>query len=540
MTTGTRVLGGTKGGKDIVPFRLFDLRNLELNKVTGEAKLMYMPGVDLNNCEDVLLDTPTNPRYQLSVLKEYLITKNNRVCVLYGLRRTGKTTLIRQAIKWLIEERGIQPSEIFYVTVKDPRQALLDDIVDSFREGTYKYAFLDEVSFCSDFISTCAQLYDAFTSKTGQKIVIAGTNLVSIFVAKLHRLYDRTYRIPVHHLTFYEHCRFNGIINPGLEEFNDYLKHGGLFERDLDAFEYVRSAIITHLESTILNSDVQSLYAWFSNSGFKDYSGLVHNILLYSVGINVNSQTVRAAYSFKRESSLINLDDEVRSAMQKRLDLLKYTSVFMKETELHAFVKFLEDCGLLLTLKNIAQDAMPGDIAKTYITFPFIRFAYTVELAKMGGVPEPELRNEYLGSLMEVCAISEYHLAFPQDLIYFWRERIKGVPTECDLIITNCIDPGRGPHRAAFEIKASKKSNKGQRGFEKFAILHPEYEILPENCKVIGGEDVVDWVYELGRLAYISAGLEDPTLKRIVIPEKKVGAQRTSAFGDLNGWNMGN
>ena len=55
-------------------------------------------------------------RYQLELVMDYLHDKRNKnVCALYGLRRTGKTTIIEQAISKLLSE-GVRAENILYIT----------------------------------------------------------------------------------------------------------------------------------------------------------------------------------------------------------------------------------------------------------------------------------------------------------------------------------------------------------------------------------------------------------------------------------------
>ena len=66
-------------------------------------------------------------RYQVSKVTDYLNSRSDRVCVLYGLRRTGKTTIIEHSIAELLDS-GISESEILVITCELNDTATMGDI----------------------------------------------------------------------------------------------------------------------------------------------------------------------------------------------------------------------------------------------------------------------------------------------------------------------------------------------------------------------------------------------------------------------------
>ncbi|MCD7712859.1 MAG: AAA family ATPase, partial [Firmicutes bacterium] len=78
----------------------------------------------------------------------------DRVCLIYGLRRTGKTTMLRQAILEMTTE---QFSETVYIKTRstDTMAALNRDLNKLFELG-YQYIFIDEVTLMADFIDSAA------------------------------------------------------------------------------------------------------------------------------------------------------------------------------------------------------------------------------------------------------------------------------------------------------------------------------------------------------------------------------------------------
>ena len=78
------------------------------------------------------------------LLDAYLHGKDERVCILYGLRRTGKTTMIRQAIMDMDDGEARRTA---YIRVLDNRtMADLSDDIRALRDEGMDILFIDEVT----------------------------------------------------------------------------------------------------------------------------------------------------------------------------------------------------------------------------------------------------------------------------------------------------------------------------------------------------------------------------------------------------------
>ena len=126
-----------------------------------------------------------------------------KVFVLFGLRRTGKTTLIRQIILDMNESDFLKTAFIQINTgncLKD-----INSDLNKLQELGYKFVFIDEVTLMSDFIDGAALFSDVFAS-TGMKVVLSGTDSLSFMFAKSDQLYDRSVML---HTTFISYGAFN-------------------------------------------------------------------------------------------------------------------------------------------------------------------------------------------------------------------------------------------------------------------------------------------------------------------------------------------
>ena len=112
----------------------------------------------------------------------------DKVFILYGLRRTGKTTLIRQAIADM-DDAMFRKTDFIQVAAQNHLAQLNQDLRQLEQHG-YRYVFLDEVTLMEDFIQGAALFSDVFAA-SGMKIVLSGTDSLGFVFTEDEQLYDR-------------------------------------------------------------------------------------------------------------------------------------------------------------------------------------------------------------------------------------------------------------------------------------------------------------------------------------------------------------
>ena len=109
----------------------------------------------------------------------------DRVFILYGLRRTGKTTLIRQVISEMNDE-DFSRTVFIQVGAGIGLSDINQDLKYLMNSG-YKYVFIDEVTLIEDFIEGAALFSDIFAA-CGMKIVLSGTDSLGFFFSEDEQL----------------------------------------------------------------------------------------------------------------------------------------------------------------------------------------------------------------------------------------------------------------------------------------------------------------------------------------------------------------
>lgn len=186
---------------------------------------------------------------------------DGRICILYGLRRTGKTTLLFQ----MLSELPLEQSAYIKVQPTDNMAHLTKDLDKLFELG-YRYVFIDEITLMNDFINTAAVLSDIF-SMMGMKIVVSGTASLGFAMAERDELYDRSVTIHTSFIPFREYARLLGI--PSVDS---YIEYGGTlkmenislddpeasfdevsFRDDESTRKYIDTAISRNIQHTLKN-----------------------------------------------------------------------------------------------------------------------------------------------------------------------------------------------------------------------------------------------------------------------------------------------
>lgn len=151
---------------------------------------------------------------------------DGKICILYGLRRTGKTTLLFQ----MLSELPIEKTAYIKVQTTDDMSRLTKDLKVLFELG-YRYVFIDEITLLSDFIDTAAVLSDVF-SMMGMKIVVSGTDSLGFAMANRDELYDRSVTIHTSFIPFREYARLLNI-----HSVDSYIEYGGTLKMENMSFD---------------------------------------------------------------------------------------------------------------------------------------------------------------------------------------------------------------------------------------------------------------------------------------------------------------
>lgn len=163
-------------------------------------------------------------------ISSYLYGKPaDKVCLVYGLRRTGKTTLLKQLILDMSEENRKQT--VYIKARVGETIADLNKDIKTARENGIKFFLIDEITLLEDFIDSAALLSDVYAVQ-GLKFVLSGTDSLGFYFAESEELYDRTVTVHTTFISYKEHARLLGITS-----IDEYIRYGGTLKAGELAFE---------------------------------------------------------------------------------------------------------------------------------------------------------------------------------------------------------------------------------------------------------------------------------------------------------------
>ena len=417
-------------------------------------------------------------------LRDYVFgPQQDKVFVIYGLRRTGKTTMIRQVLVDM-DDQMLDQTAFIQVTAKNTLADVNKDLRTLEKNGC-RYVFLDEVTLMEDFIDGAAVLSDVFAA-SGMKIVLSGTDSLGFLFTEDEQLYDRCIML---HTTFIPYREFEQVL--GIKGIDEYIRYGGTmsmsgvnynedspFASSENAREYVDTAIAHNIQ--------HSLRCYQQAGHFRKLQELYEkNELTSAINRVVEDQTHRftvevltrefksndlvlSARNLRRDREQPNdiLDRvDTQSVTQRLMELLEIRNRAEQTVELepaHA-AEIQEYLTLLDLTQNVDIVTMPGGekLPRTVIAQPGLRYAQAkaliesllldpafsdLSITERNSVQE-RILSEIMGRMMEDAVLLETKLAKPKKQVFVLQFAIG----EFDMVV---FDPATSSCEI-YEIKHS-------------------------------------------------------------------------------------
>jgi len=233
------------------------------------------------------------------------------IVVLSGVRRSGKTTLLYQAIRALLVTRKIAPQKILLLNCDDPTIGKLKNPVETIMDTYQKdvssdegaYLFFDEIQTIEGWEQIIRSIHD----KKIHHIVISGSSSALLESQLSVKLSGRYLSIPVFPLDFPEYLTFRKIPVPQdnihlsgqryqlLTMLRDHLKEGGFPRVVLERDESVKTEMLRSYYDSIVYRDIVMSNTVRNVKALRD-------LLLYLF------TNISCAYSYRSLSDLLQID----------------------------------------------------------------------------------------------------------------------------------------------------------------------------------------------------------------------------------------
>lgn len=408
----------------------------------------------------------------------------DRVFILYGLRRTGKTTMIRQIFAEM-SDAELAKSAFIQTTTKNTLAEVNRDLQYLQTQG-FQYVFLDEVTLMEDFIEGAALFSDVYAT-CGMKIVLSGTDSLGFLFTKDEQLYDRCILL---HTTFIPYREFESVL--GIQGIDEYIRYGGTmslggihyneastFASKESADEYVDTAIARNIQHSLRCYQYEGHFRNLRNLYEKNELTSAINRVVEDINhrftLEVLTQDFKS-HDLGISASNLRRDRNNPTDILDRIDLSTVTEGLRKLLEIrnkpeqtvvldnaHVF-EIKEYLDLLDLTQDIDIRSLPDvsrKFSRTVIAQPGLRYAQAdalirsllqdetfaaLSLLERTTVQE-RILDEIRGRMMEDIVLLETKLANPKKEVFVLQFPIG----EFDMVV---FDPAAGSCQV-FEIKHS-------------------------------------------------------------------------------------
>ncbi|MEI6805804.1 MAG: ATP-binding protein [Myxococcaceae bacterium] len=315
----------------------------------------------------------------LSEVERYF--EKDIIKVIVGIRRSGKSILMKQMMAHFIQEQKMFETEVLYVDKED----LLFDFLKNYEDlNRYvdakkpKYLFIDEVQEIENWEKAIASFH-----KKGIDVYITGSNAKMLSSDLATHLSGRYVSIPIYTLSFREFIEFNqkSEVDPSVV-FADYLKIGGFpLLSQFTGNQQACYTLIGDIFETIVLKDIVSRHQIRRVA-------LLGNIIRY-VADNVGNTFSANKISDYLKSQRIKIDVET---VQDYLGFLTSTFALHKVRRYDVHGKrhleisekyYLGDLGLRHALIGYHSESI-GQFLENIVYLELLRRGYHVSVGKLG------------------------------------------------------------------------------------------------------------------------------------------------------------
>lgn len=447
--------------------------------------------------------------------------QRDKVFILYGLRRTGKTTMIRQIFAGM-SDAELAKAAFIQTTARDTLAGVNRDLRLLETQG-FRYVFLDEVTLMEDFIEGAALFSDVFAA-CGMKIVLSGTDSLGFLFTEDEQLYDRCILL---HTTFIPYREFESVL--GIHGIDEYIRYGGTmslggihynetstFASKESADEYVDTAIARNIQHSLrcyqYEGHFRHLRDLYEKNELTSAINRVVEDINHRFTLEVLTQDWKS-HDLGISASNLRRDRKNPTDILDRIDLLAVTdslrkllkirnkteqTVEMDDAHVAEIREYLDLLDLTREIDVLHLPDVSTKSGRTVIAQPGLRYAQADALIRSLLLDEvfsalsfaertavqKRILNEIKGRMLEDIVLLETKLANPKKQVFVLQFPVG----EFDMVV---FDPEAGSCQI-FEIKHSEEAVSQQYRHlidkEKCALTEHRYGTITGKIVLYRGE----------------------------------------------------
>lgn len=321
--------------------------------------------------------------YRNQYISKLISLKDKKIIkVLTGIRRAGKSTILKQFRDYLIKS-GVKEKNIVYINMDDQdNRQLLDSyklhahILNNVNSNEQYYIFIDEIQNVPSF----EKCIDSLFLRENLDIYITGSNSYMLSGELATYLTGRYIQIHIMPLSFKEYISFYGE-NDELKKYNDYISYGGFpylinLENKKDKLDYLESIYNTVIVKDVINRKQVNDSLMLES---------ICRFLFDSIGSNISTKKISDTLISNGRKNSVHTVEEYLNALIESYILYKVNRYDIKGKSLLKTQEkyYLSDLGLRTYLLGNSYDKDLGHILENIIFLELKRRDYKVYIGKL-------------------------------------------------------------------------------------------------------------------------------------------------------------
>ncbi|TRZ87807.1 MAG: ATP-binding protein [Methanosarcinales archaeon] len=355
---------------------------------------------------------PEYKRHIYADVQKYMKTK--QIIAIVGLRRVGKTSLMKQIIKENIEKNKENTFYFLFDELLAQNPEVLEDVLDHYlktiaKEGR-KYIFLDEIQKVPYWQDILKRFYD---TREDIKFIISGSASLQIKKSKeslAGRIYD--FFMPV--LTFREFLELNGL----------------KIEKAKIDFRSMKSIYEKNIHKKPLIEELFSKYVFkgaFPELVLEEDEGIIKNYIRNSVIDKIIFEDIPSVFDVKKKDVLSSMLEYCSRETSNLLDVTNLSKILKVNYQTaRSYLFYLQSSFMIDIVYNYSKSASKQlrKNKKVHIVHPSITITIMRYSKDILGI------DEVMGKYVESIVFE--HSKLLSERIFFWRTPQK---EEIDIIL---------------------------------------------------------------------------------------------------------
>jgi Predicted ATPase (AAA+ superfamily) len=223
-----------------------------------------------------------------------LVFETKQISALTGVRRVGKTVILKQLLAEILETKTTPPfyfsfdQEIIFKAKKTPLSLVIDFYLKNIlKKSPHQikqpvYLFFDEIQLVPFWQDILKRYYDL---NQNFKFIVSGSSSLFLKEESKESLAGRIVEMTLPPLTFleYQKLKKSNLENP-IFDFEDYLKYGGFFELiELSFFDKKKEFLNEWILGKVLERDLPLMFKVFDQRIFR---------ILFNIFLQTTSQVI--------------------------------------------------------------------------------------------------------------------------------------------------------------------------------------------------------------------------------------------------------